>query len=152
MIRTKCSIGDKVEDVLTDAHIIRIKVFVNEQNVSEELELDGKDKEAYHIVIYDKETPVATGRLLLENGEYIIGRIAVIKKERKNGYGDLVVRILIRKAFDLGANKVIVHAQISAMKFYEKIGFVTSGEEYIEDGTGIPHINMVKHEDVSGNC
>lgn len=152
MIRTKCSIGDKVDDVLTDAHIIRIKVFVNEQKVPEELEMDNKDKEAYHIVIYYEERAVATGRLLLENNEYIIGRIAVIKKERKNGYGDLVVRILIRKAFDLGANRVIVHAQIRAMEFYEKIGFVVSGEEYIEDGTGIPHIDMVKNEDVSGNC
>lgn len=152
MIRTKCSIGDKVDDVVTDAHIIRIKVFVNEQKVPEELEMDDKDKEAYHIVIYDGEKAVATGRLVLENKEYIIGRIAVIKKERRNGYGDLVVRILIRKAFDLGADKVIVHAQIGAMKFYEKIGFVASSEEYIEDGTGIPHIDMIKNEDVNGHC
>lgn len=140
MILTKWFIGN---DDLTDARTIRAKVFINEQNVPQELEIDDKDEIAQHIVIYDDNKALATGRLLNENGEYLIGRIAVIKEERKNGYGNIVVKNLIEKAVKDGAKEVNVHAQIRAIGFYEKLGFVKAGEEYIEEGTNIPHIHMV---------
>ncbi len=146
MITTKWFKGN---DDLIDAHTIRAKVFIKEQKIAVELEMDNKDNLAHHIVLYHNNKAIATGRLLIED-EFTIGRVAVLKEERGNGYGDLVVRLLIRKAFDLGATKVVVHSQVSAAKFYEKIGFIQVGEEYIEEGTDILHINMVKNEDVKG--
>ena len=131
------------KDDLTDAHTVRAKVFINEQNVPAELELDDKDNISQHIVIYDDKKALATGRLLEENGEYLIGRIAVLKEERKNGYGNIVVKNLIQRAIKDGAKEVKVHAQIRAAGFYEKLGFIRDGEEYIEEGTNITHVHMV---------
>ena len=138
MILTKWFIGN---DDLTDAHTIRAKVFINEQNVPQELELDDKDAVAQHIVVYDDDKALATGRLLNENGEYLIGRIAVLKEERKNGYGNIVVKNLIERAAKDGAKEVHVHAQTRSLGFYEKLGFVQLGKEYIE--ADMPHVHMV---------
>lgn len=148
MVRTKWCIGD---NDLIDSYTIRAKVFINEQGIPVELEMDNKDFKAQHVIIYNDEKAVATGRLSIDK-VYTIGRVAVLKEERRNGYGDLVVRMLVRRAFDLGANKVMIHAQKKAVKFYETIGFTIIGEEYIEEGTGIPHINMIKNEDITSNC
>jgi len=128
---------------LTDAHTVRAKVFINEQNVPPELELDDKDNISKHIVIYDDNKAIAAGRLLEENGEYLIGRIAVLKEERKNGYGNIVVKNLIQRAIKDGAKEVKVHAQIRAAGFYERLGFIRAGEEYIEEGTNIAHVHMI---------
>lgn len=149
MIRIKWYIGN---DDLVDAYTIRSKVFINEQNIAENLEFDNKDGEAHHIVIYDDDRPVATGRLINENNQFTIGRIAVLKEERRNGYGNLVVKNLIRKASSLGGDKVIVHAQMRAAEFYKSIGFKKSSSEYIEKETGIEHIDMVANIDVLSSC
>ena len=142
MISTKWLKGN---DDLIDAHTIRAKVFINEQNVPQEVEMDDKDLGAFHVVVYNDEKAVATGRLLINESEFLIGRIAVLKEERKKGFGDLVVKMLVRKAEDKGAKEVLVHAQMSALKFYEKLGFKIVGNEYIEENTNIPHIHMVKN-------
>lgn len=151
MVKTKWCVGDK-DDNIVDVYTIRSKVFIHEQKISPEVEYDNKDGEAFHILIYDTDKPVATGRLIIENNQYIIGRISVLKEERKNGYGGLVVKMLVRKAFNLGADKVIVHAQVSAVEFYKKVGFVAVSDEYIEQQTSIKHIDMVKNEDIKGCC
>lgn len=135
---------------IEDAKNIREEVFVKEQNVPYDIEMDGLDYSAYHVVAYDGEKPAATGRMIIENGEFIVGRVAVLKKYRGEGYGDLVVRMLVRKCFNLGAKEVKIHAQLQAQKFYEKIGFQAFGEVF--DEAGIQHINMVCKEDVHGNC
>ena len=147
MIRTEWFFAG---DDLTDAHCIRREVFIKEQNVPESVEMDEEDKNADHIVVYDGRRPVATGRIVRREGRFILGRIAVLKEERGKRYGDLVVRMLTRRAFELGAQKQYIHAQLSVKAFYEKIGYVAYGEEYLE--VGIPHVNMVHEGDVRGNC
>ncbi|MBZ4646053.1 MAG: family acetyltransferase YjcF [Clostridia bacterium] len=139
----------KGED-LSHAYKIREEVFIKEQNVPEELEKDELDKTAHHVVVYENNIPVATGRLVVTGGQYLLGRIAVLSEYRGKHLGDLVVRMLVRKAFDLGAQEVHLHAQTKVQKFYEKLGFVPYGETYME--AGIEHINMVKREDVKGHC
>ncbi len=150
MITTKWFTG---YDDLSDAHYIRRKVFIEEQGVSEEDEmLDGTDEGSIHLVVYDSNFgAVATGRFLIdENGNGVIGRVAVLKEHRKKRLGDLVMRQLIRKLFDAGKTKQYIHSQITAKGFYEKLGFVAFGQQYIE--AGIPHINMVHEGDVLGSC
>lgn len=145
---------------LTECFKIRKEVFVEEQGIPEELEFDELDKVALHCLIFStdneqkegNEKPVATGRLLLlENGTFKIGRIAVRKEERGKHYGDMLVKMLISKAFECGATKVILSAQVRAVKFYETIGFKTVGEKYIEDG--IEHISMeLEQQDLCKTC
>lgn len=128
------------QDDLAEVFYIRKKVFVDEQGISPEEEFDLLDQDAVHVLIFSGNKPVATGRLLLDDGKYKAGRIAVLKEERGKMYGDFVVRILADHAFQAGAEHINVGAQISARGFYEKIGFVCCGEEYEE--AGIPHIPM----------
>ena len=130
---------DGCED-LRDSFDIRREVFCKEQGISEELEFDGSDSEAVIVVVYEDDIPAATGRVIKINNEMRLGRIAVKSEYRGKRYGDLVVRMLIRKCYDIGAEEQYVHAQVQAKGFYEKLGFVPFGEEYIEDG--ILHISM----------
>lgn len=132
---------DAIEQILP----IRKDVFVKEQNIPDFLE-DEIDETAVHAVIYkdiERTTPVGVGRMYALPGQdqvYKIGRIAVLKEERKNGYGDFIVRMLTDKAFLMGAQKVLVASQEHAVAFYEKIGFKKTGEEIFE--AGVKHIIM----------
>lgn len=147
MIHTKWFNGN---DDLTDAYYIRTVVFIGEQKVSYEEEMDGTDADAIHLVAYEDGKLVSTGRILNTDGQFFLGRIATLKEYRKKGYGDLIVRMLIRKAFSMGAEKQYIHAQVSARGFYEKLGFEAYGGVY--DEAGIAHISMVHEGDVRGSC
>lgn len=127
-------------DDLSEVFRIREEVFVKEQNIARELEHDALDQGAIHVLIHDHGCNVATGRLLCLDGSYSIGRVAVVKEERGKYYGDFVVRILVDKAFRLGAKEIAIDAQSQTVPFYEKIGFVVDGEECIK--AGIPHVPM----------
>ncbi len=124
---------------LTEVFSIRDKVFCEEQGFSPELERDGKDIEAIFALAYEEgedfKKPVATGRLLFLGDEFKLGKIATLKEYRKKGYGDFVVRMLIDKAFTMGAKEIFVDAQISAIGFYKTIGFRIVGDVFTEDGT-----------------
>ncbi len=144
-------------DDLSDVFYIRRKVFIEEQGVAEDSEFDDYDKSAVFCVVFEPKTnsnnseieelvSVATGRLiLLEDGRYKIGRIAVLKEYRGKKYGDMVVKMLVNRAFLSGANQVYISAQTRVIDFYHKIGFQEYGETYMEDG--IEHIAMVLEKD-----
>jgi predicted GNAT family N-acyltransferase len=135
---------------LDDAFMIREKVFVEEQNVAYAEEFDGTDEASMHMVVYDEDTPVATGRILWDDGDFIIGRIAVLKEHRGQHYGDFLMRLLIRKAFECGAERQVIHAQVQARGFYEKLGFTQISEPYME--VDIPHIDMARDGDIECFC
>ncbi len=120
--------------------LIRDKVFCEAQGMSKEYEFDKLDQESLHVLVFDGENPVATGRLYQKNDYFKIGRIAVLSEHRGKQFGDFVVRMLVDKAFTLGAKEVWVGAQVRVIKFYESIGFIKEGNEYIEEG--ILHVNM----------
>lgn len=148
MVQTKWFNGT---DDLSDSYFVRRKVFIEEQQIDEKEEFDGSDEKSKILVVYEDDLPVATGRILVDDdGHYCLGRIAVLKQHRGSKYGDLVVRVLIRKAYGLGAHKQYVHAQIRVQGFYEKLGFLPFGDPY--DEANIPHISMVHEGDVSGDC
>lgn len=137
MVEGKFITGKKQFEAIYE---IRKKVFCEEQNIPEELEFDLLDEEAIHVLIKEKETYVATARLIHVGGQYRIGRVAVLKEERGKYYGDFAVRMLADHAFQMGANEIIISAQIKAVPFYEKIGFERFGDSYQEDG--ILHVGM----------
>jgi len=123
------------------AHLseVRRKVFIEEQQVPEELEWDDDDKTCIHILVTDNETPIATGRIKMDGH---IGRMAVLKDYRNEGVGSAVLEALIKFSKTLKMKSVYLHAQTSAIPFYEKHGFKISSEEFMD--AGIPHKTMEK--------
>jgi len=130
-------------DDMSEAFEIRKQVFQMEQGVLAEEEFDEYDDLAVHVLVFATEESrraVATGRVFFDGENYRIGRVAVLKKERGKKYGDFVVRMLANKAFLAGAKEILINAQISVIPFYEKIGFISCGQEFEE--AGIPHVPM----------
>lgn len=125
------------EEDTSDALMIRRKVFQDELAIEKSLEEDNTDINdistaiVYEVAYHDnceQKKAVATGRIgVFDDHKYKIGRIAVLPDKRGNGYGEMIVRMLAFKAFDLGAEEVFVSAQIHAIGFYEKLGFVSCG-------------------------
>ena len=111
---------------LVEAQQIRRQVFVEEQGIPAELEYDGADPDAIHIIAYEAERPVATGRLLTgADGLGILGRIAVITSERGQGIGGQVVRHLEQCAVAAGMQRLILHPHAYLEKFYTDLGYQT---------------------------
>lgn len=121
-----------------DAKIIRFEVFVEEQKVPAELEMDHMDAVCVHAVAYDAAgTPVGTGRLLPDGH---IGRMAVRKGARGSGVGGALLQALMAQAKVRGDKQVMLSSQTHAAPFYERHGFKIEGDEFFE--AGIAHINM----------
>ena len=125
-----------------DAFAVRIAVFVEEQQIPREGELDDLDATAIHCVGYDNTTPVAAGRLLLSDGYAKIGRMAVLASHRKRGIGALVLAALEREGRARGASVFKLSAQLHARDFYARCGYDQVGDVY--DEVGIPHVAMEK--------
>jgi predicted GNAT family N-acyltransferase len=124
-----------------DAANIRVEVFVDEQGFSEEFDSD--DKNAIHFVGYVDGKAVATSRVLtLGDNKYLIGRIAVIKVFRGKGFGSLIVKVAEEHIKRIGGKAILIHSQLQAADFYEKLGYVKTGETDIEEGC--PHCMMLK--------
>lgn len=112
---------------------IREEVFVDEQGFKEEF--DEVDKSAVHIVIYDGETPIATGRTFADDTDseaYHIGRVAVIKEYRDKHIGSMVVSALEDKAKQLGAKRFELSSQLRVVEFYKTLGYNPVGDTYYD--------------------
>lgn len=125
-----------------DAIEIRKAVFMKEQGFKDEFDLI--DDLAEHMVIYMKEVPIATCRFFKdkEHGMYVLGRIAVVKKERGKGFGEKIVLAAEEKLKEKGEKLVGLSAQERASKFYERLGYKKKGGTYLDEG--VPHIWMEK--------
>ncbi|MEI2767052.1 MAG: GNAT family N-acetyltransferase [Nitrosomonas sp.] len=118
---------------------IRSAVFITEQNVPEEMEWDSMDQICAHILVQDFEgNGIGTARLLPDGH---IGRMAVLKVWRRKGIGSAMLQKILQEMRALGMKKATLHAQLTAVEFYEKFGFQKCGKEFME--AGIPHVIMV---------
>ncbi len=129
----------------SDALDIRETVFIREQHCPVDVERDAFDKTSLHLVVYDGKKPVGCGRIVAKPDYYKLGRIAVLKEERGRHYGDLIVRLLLFKSFDMGAKEVRLDAQETASSFYERFGFMRTGGPFLE--ANIVHIPMAVSKD-----
>ena len=124
---------------------LRAEVFVVEQNCPYQ-DLDGKDKKAIHVLGMQNNNIVAYARIL-ENGMVYknysaIGRIVTHNSIRGKGYGDQLVRSAIEATkSSFPSTPIKISAQAHLEKFYNGLGFIFTGEAYLEDN--IPHIGMV---------
>lgn len=125
------------EDARAHAAPIRFAVFVEEQGVPEQMELDDADEDCVHALAFEDERPVGTARLLPDGH---IGRMAVLKSRRGRGIGGLILARLIEAARARGHREVLLSAQVHAAGFYRAHGFVEEGAEYLE--AGIAHRRM----------
>lgn len=121
---------------------VRTRVFVQEQAVPEDLEWDGEDARAVHLLALDvDDRPIGTARLL-PPGQ--IGRMAVVPEWRRRGVGRALIGEALRIAAREGHQTPFLNAQTSALSFYGRMGFVAEGDEFTE--AGIPHRRMVLDE------
>jgi predicted GNAT family N-acyltransferase len=123
---------------------VRYAVFVREQGVPAEVELDENDANPAHCIhaaAFDADNQViATGRLVF-GGELVrIGRMAVLKSWRGNGVGVALLECLAAEAKRRGHRELMLHAQTHATAFYFKHGFLSHGGEFLE--ASIPHQEM----------
>lgn len=133
----RLSIGDWAA-LQTDASAIRYDVFVIEQNVPVELELDDLDAQCRHVVAYDTNgRAVATARLLPDGH---IGRMAVRKEARSTGIGSKLLQVLMEQARARGDRVVKLNAQLQAEAFYARHGYRREGDEFMD--AGIAHVAM----------
>ncbi|HKX37937.1 MAG TPA: GNAT family N-acetyltransferase [Burkholderiales bacterium] len=110
---------------------IRFEVFVREQRVPAEIELDDMDAKCLHALAFHQEKAVGTGRLLPDGH---IGRMAVLKPYRGKGIGAAMLERLVEAARARGHREVALSAQVHAVPFYRAHGFVEEGAEYEEAG------------------
>ena len=118
--------------------LIRRTVFIREQGVSEADEVDSMDYANHFVLALDIDSnPIGTARLMA-NGR--VGRMAVLLPYRGRGVGNRMLLELLSIATEYRMQNLFLHAQVYAIPFYEKHGFLTSGPEYME--AGIDHREM----------
>jgi YbgC/YbaW family acyl-CoA thioester hydrolase len=119
-----------------EAAVLRLAVFVQEQGVPQEIEQDGLDGQAHHVLARNRlGLAVGTGRLLpLDARSGKIGRMAVLPSVRGAGIGQALLNTLCERARTEGLIEVVLHAQASALNFYRRAGFELASEPFEEAG------------------
>ncbi len=122
---------------------VRFRVFVAEQAVPAEEELDDADATASHAVALYQGQVVGTGRLVQQDdGNAQIGRMAVDQTWRRRGVGKQILRFLEEEARAQGLRRCVLHAQEYVKGFYAAHGYQEQGDTFLE--VNIPHIEMRK--------
>jgi predicted GNAT family N-acyltransferase len=132
------------EGELETAFAVRGAVFIEEQGYTEEQEFDPLDELARHAVATVEgglgAPIVGTARLLVDEADprvAVIGRVAVLKENRRSGVGTALVRYMVDEARSLGAKRIRAGAQVGALGFWRSVGFVPTGERYMD--FHVPH-------------
>ena len=127
---------DTMSEIYLDAVRIRQKVFVQEQGVPANLEIDGNEAYSVHFVLYtDDKKPAATVRLLpLNDHTFKLQRMAVLKEYRRKNLGSEIITEAEAFAKQQHYKTIELGAQLSAEKFYKKLGYITYGEIFEDAG------------------
>ncbi|HTN50026.1 MAG TPA: GNAT family N-acetyltransferase [Burkholderiaceae bacterium] len=134
---TRVELGDW-EAMRQWAAPIRFAVFVDEQKVPADIEIDDWDAASVHAVAFDDAAAaIGTGRLLPDGH---IGRMAVTRVARGSGVGSALLRVLMEEARRRGHREAVLSAQTHAVAFYRRHGYQIAGAEYMD--AGIPHVDM----------
>lgn len=117
------TIGNTPE-IISKAHSIRHQVFVVEQDIPQELDLDGLDYLSSHALVTDDDSLIATARITIDDvGRAVLARVAVIEQYRGSGVASKVVSALISYASQRGCVSIEIHAHEYLRHYYEKFGF-----------------------------
>ena len=132
----------ETEEDMEQAVGIRFRVFVDEQAVPPEIELDEYDAVATHALALQDGVAIGTGRVIVDGDSARIGRMAVDREHRRDGVGGLVLRFLEDEAREQGAGEFVLHAQEYVKAFYADHGYEEHGDTFME--AGILHVEMRK--------
>jgi predicted GNAT family N-acyltransferase len=127
---------------LRQALVLRDDVFCGEQGVSAAAERDGRDGDALHLVAVEEGRVLGTCRVLFRAGSAFLGRLAVVRDERRRGIGAALLREAGERARAAGASRIGLHAQFGVRALYAAGGYVERGEPFVEEG--IDHVTMEK--------
>ena len=130
---------------LEDAFAVRREVFIEEQNVDEEIEMDGRDADATHFVIVDTATDTAAGTARLRTTDEGVAkpeRVAVRQSDRGEGLGQRLMGLIESEARSQGCQRSVLHAQTQVVDFYRTLGYEVTSDEFEE--AGITHVEMEK--------
>jgi ElaA protein len=131
----------EVSTDIATCQALRRVVFIHEQGVSEADEIDGLDGRAVHLLAWDGLCPVGTARLLVKGAVGKIGRVCVLPEVRGTGLGAALIRAALAELGRMpGVTEAYLGSQSHATGFYEKLGFVAEGEEFLD--AGLPHRHM----------
>ena len=121
---------------------IRRKVFVEEQNVPEDIEWDKFEYKCNHVLVENFGNPVGTARWRKTQRGIKLERFAVLKEFRSCGIGGQLVKFILKEL--KGENNIYLHAQDHVIGFYERLHFVGVGDIFYE--AGIAHLKMVYNQ------
>ena len=127
---------------LENAYHVRTVVFIEEQGVSEEEEMDEFDEVAIHFVGYQNGAPVAASRMRFVDGYAKLERVCILKEERGKGFGRDIILFMEQIAKEKGYKASKLNGQAYAESFYQKLGYETISGEFMD--AGIPHVSMKK--------
>ncbi|MGM8214635.1 GNAT family N-acetyltransferase [Bacillaceae bacterium W0354] len=131
------------KEQLDEAFQIRKTVFIDEQNVPANLEMDEHDETAIHFVGYDEnQKPIAASRLRFIDDYGKLERICVLKEHRGKQFGKSIILQMEEYIKQHGYQKSKLNAQSYAETFYKKLGYKTISDEFMD--AGIPHVTMIK--------
>jgi predicted GNAT family N-acyltransferase len=130
--------ADFTADFASIRHV-RETVFIDEQRVPRDLEFDDRDPLCRHVLVFDGDSAIGTGRLDLDYGGKI-GRVAVVAAHRRGGVGTALMERLHAIAREGKQPRLWCHAQLTAVPFYERLGYVRIGAVFVE--ADIDHVRM----------
>ena len=121
---------------------IRDRVFIQEQAVPKHIEVDGKDSECIHFLIFNESVPIGTARIK-KDGK--IERVSILKNHRRKGLGYQLMKFIINNAQEKGLERIYLHSQMDSIEFYKSLKFIQKGEAFKE--AGIDHVLMVLEDE-----
>jgi predicted GNAT family N-acyltransferase len=133
-----------------DALRVREQVFCREQGVPRELEIDGRDGTALHLLAVEAEGErvIGTLRLLLGEGVAKVGRVAVEREWRRRGIASRMLDLALVRARERGFEQARLASQLDATGLYERAGFAVESEPFEE--AGIAHVWMGRRLEPDG--
>lgn len=132
----------KNNDELEDAFSVRKTVFINEQNVPAEEEIDEFESSSTHFAAYENGQPIGAGRFRELDSYGKVERICVLKEFRKSGAGKAIMDEIEAFAKEKGFSALKLNAQTHAIPFYTRLGYEVISDEFLD--AGIPHRAMKK--------
>lgn len=130
------------QDEIDQAFQVRKKVFIDEQHVPPEIEMDSLDGTAIHFVGYLDNEPIAASRLRMVDDYGKLERICILKECRGQSFGKQLINVMEKEIIKHGLAEAKLNAQTHAAGFYEQLGYSITSEEFID--AGIPHVTMAK--------
>lgn len=128
---------------IDQAYHVRMTVFVEEQKVPPEEELDEHDKTCFHFIGFEDVDPIAASRLRFVDNYGKLERICVLKKHRGKSHGTQIINKMEEVITNKGYSKSKLNAQTHAINFYQDLGYEIVSGEFMD--AGIPHVTMVKN-------